>query len=138
KCPYGAPGDTRWVREGLTLSPGLFNYAADGAPLHPTVRAERAWLHEYQRATVPSIHMPRWASRITLKITDVRVERLNEISDEDAEAEGIREPTLGEIVWSGMFGMDRAACPPRTAYAVLWDEINGRRAWDSNPWVWAV
>lgn len=71
----------------------------------------------------PSIHMPRWASRITLEITEIRVQRLQEISEEDAIAEGI-----------GHCDVDAAIAD----YASLWDRINGPGAWESNPWVWAI
>ena len=77
----------------------------------------------------PSIHMPRWASRITLEITEVRVQRLHEISDEDCMAEGItdNEALVGQI-----------SNPWVTAYASLWEAIHGAGAWGLNPWVWAV
>lgn len=86
-----------------------------------------------------SIHMPRWASRITLEITDVRVERLQEISEADAIAEGI-EPGSARDFWK-LYGrgangdMDRS---PRVAYRSLWESIHGVGSWDANPWVWVV
>lgn len=149
RCPYGVPGDTLWVREAHYLTDNgdeeYAVFAADpedvGAHLSAiaALRAHHPSANWDSHAKLrPSIHMPRWASRITLRVTDVRVERLHEISEADAEAEGVREPSLGEIVWAGFMGMDRDQCPPRTAYAVLWDEINGARAWLANPWVWAV
>jgi hypothetical protein len=73
--------------------------------------------------------MPRWASRITLEITDVRVQRLQEISEEDAEAEGVYS-------WSEMGPLDICARP---LFASLWDSLNGKRApWASNPFIWAL
>lgn len=134
-CPYGVPGDVLWVRETLKRAPHLWTYAADGEPVGWPARQGLAGK---TRDTVVSIHMPRDACRLRLRITDVRVERLNYISDADCEAEGVREPSLGDTVWSGMFGMDRASCHPRIAYAVLWDSIHGDRAWDLSPWVWVV
>lgn len=99
----------------------------------------------------PSIHMPRWASRITLEITGVRVERLQDISEEDALAEGIvcenvivgsyyanghKEVTAGRFFFDGCSddGFEDAV----DAYAALWESINGAGAWDANPWVWVV
>jgi hypothetical protein len=84
----------------------------------------------------PSIHMPRWASRLTLEVTDVRGQRLQEISREDAIAEGLEwaAPTFGVYGLATSWNAD-----PRESYRALWDSINGKRApWDSNPFVWAV
>ena len=77
----------------------------------------------------PSIHMPRWASRLTLEITDIRVERLQEISEADAKAEGV------DLANASAWVVD-----PREAYAQLWDTLNTKRGhpWESNPWVWVV
>ena len=79
----------------------------------------------------PSIFMPREASRITLEITSVRVERLNEISEEDAIAEGT---SFDAAIESIMCEPDRA----RRAYKLLWNSINGPGSWDKNPWVWVI
>lgn len=105
-------------------------YGADlfGRDEDPTiVRANRKdWMVQSWR---PSIFMPRWASRITLEITDVRVERLQSISEEDAAAEGVDPMVVlpGDVV-SHVAG-----------FGMLWDSINHKRApWDSNPWVWAI
>lgn len=84
--------------------------------------------------TVPPIHMPRWASRLTLTATDVRVQRLQDISEDDAMAEGVTEYPSGW--WSAQEG--DAAPTPKVAYALLWNHINGPGAWDANPWVVAV
>lgn len=129
KCPYGVPGDRLWVREtwyGDTL---------DGV----VYRADIDQLDEGQWR--PSIFMPRWASRITLEITDVRVQRLQDISEEDARAEGCtgRDPEPADeggtiYAWKG-----RSAAPDaRAHFAALWDSINGDGAWAANPWVWAL
>lgn len=80
----------------------------------------------------PSIHMPRWASRLTLEITDVRGERLHDISETDAEAEGVEHPSVKDVVPPG------AWWSPRDGYARLWEHINGAGSWAANPWVWAV
>ena len=91
---------------------------------------------------VPSIHMPRWASRITLEITGVRVERLQDISDEDVIAEGVNRIAHGR---EGYFyhatrtePHPRNWCYPDAAYKDLWEQINGPGSWDANPWVWVV
>jgi hypothetical protein len=77
----------------------------------------------------PAIHMPRWASRITLRITEVRVERLHAISEEDAEAEGA-EPVL--------VPPDGGSAPHVEGFREIWERINGADAWDDSPWVWVV
>lgn len=83
-------------------------------------------------ATVPAIHMPRWASRITLVVTGVRVERLQDISEADALAEGVN-------VHQDHHGRPTTSIySPVQAYRDLWEQINGPGSWDSNPWVWAV
>lgn len=129
RCPYGQPGDRLWVRETWALhvhamsadrdEDGPFVYAADG---------QRALSMRLSSKWTPSIHMPRWASRITLEVTGVRVERLQDISEADAQAEGCAFPLAYE-------GPDP---PYRTAYARLWESINGAGSWDANPWVWVV
>ncbi len=82
--------------------------------------------------------MPRWASRITLEVTDVRAERLQMISEEDAKAEGIHKP-FGSQFWHSDVGKQLPGETPQWAFRNLWESINGDRApWDSNPWVWRV
>jgi len=120
-CPNGKPGDRLWVRE--TFSANEFmecKYRAD-----ETVPC--GW--------TPSIHMPRWASRITLEITNVRVERLQDISAADAKAEGCTKPHLPTEI-SGIAG-DYTA-DERTSFALLWNSINGPGSWQQNPWVWVI
>ena len=83
--------------------------------------------------SVPSIHMPRWASRITLEITGVRVERLQDISEADAVAEGAEPIEIG-----GETGVEASEWSHREGYMRLWEQINGPGSWDANPWVWVV
>lgn len=93
--------------------------------------------------TTSPIYMPRWASRITLEITDVRVQQLQSISEDDAKAEGLYEFTDPPRVPTSSYGSSPADCwetDPRKAYARLWDAINAKRGfgWEPNPWVWAL
>lgn len=118
-----AKGDRLYVRERVWLPEGT-----DNPHGHVTYHAD----HGDDRALKwrPGIHMPRWASRLTLTVTDVRIERLQEISEEDAIAEGSREPSLVPII---------GACwSERDAYAKLWEHINGPGGWGANPWVVAL
>lgn len=138
-CPYGRVGDRLWVRESLTISEGHLDYAADQETLafaSDGDRAAKLW-NQYVREKdgrvyggVPSIFMPRWASRITLQITDVRVERLQEISGADAIEEGIEPHDLGDAREEAAFNVAK--------YSELWESINGPGSWDQNPWVWVV
>ncbi|EAS2530972.1 hypothetical protein OEC43_002718 [Salmonella enterica subsp. enterica serovar Johannesburg] len=119
-CPFGAVGDRIWVRETFSPVPdheepagcSAILYAADGNGPYGK------W--------VPSIHMPRWASRITLEITGVRVERLNSISDSDASKEGccIADMESGDCL--------------SDVFARLWTSIYGDESWKVNPWVWVI
>lgn len=123
-CPYGTAGDRLWAREThYVWSAGN----VDGSGRYIAYRAT----DPHSPCTwTPSIHMPRWASRITLKITDVRVEQLQDIETADAEAEGWPGPDERNSI---------ASAYPIGWYARLWDSINGKRApWESNPWVWVV
>lgn len=140
-CPYGFVGDRLWVRETLREYDEGWGYAADQAPIlmrrdDSRYPAMLSWAHHKETTTCVSIHMPRWASRLTLEITDIRIERLQAITNEDAAAEGMRGPMIDR-------DLDRVVSQiglaPRDAYAKLWDTINGKRApWSSNPWVWVV
>lgn len=143
-----AAGDRLWVREAFSghylmdaddelpaMPPRDWPvdspiwYWADGEPTHGDWTRPR-----------PSIHMPRWASRITLEITGVRVERLQDISEADALAEGIQRWPLG-------FRVELSGAPKHEsmtfdtavgAFRFLWESINGPGSWDANPWVWVV
>jgi hypothetical protein len=127
RCPHGAAGDRLWVREtwrcGNTgvgkMDSVHYRADADESP------APGQWK--------PSIFMPRWASRITLEVTGVRVERLSDISEEDARAEGV------ELNPKAMYMGAATMAPRRFEFAKLWDSINGKRAaWASNPWLWVI
>lgn len=87
----------------------------------------------------PSIFMPRWASRITLEIVDVEAERLNAISEADAKAEGAPEPTGRRGAYPAPWATAKAGPTDyRESYRSLWNKINGRGAWEKNPWVWVI
>lgn len=136
-CPYGQPGDRLWVRENLRQDPldGLWKYEEDFTPLIDLEDEIDAvgWVVTRKRDYCPSIHMPRWASRITLEITDVRVERVQEISEADARAEGAEPRLSGTSDW----GPIRSH---RTGFVYLWNQINEARGygWLANPWVWCL
>ena len=135
-CPYGQPGDRLWVRE-------TFGDCTPGADAVVGTKWERPWYradaddygllgHDGEGPVYvedvlwrPSIHMPRWASRILLEITDVRVERVQDISDRDARDEGAEH--IGDCEGAYVAGFRR-----------LWEAINGDDSWAENPWVWVV
>ena len=156
RCPYGAPSDTLWVRESLYIwgrwrKEGLrknglpswrFEEVGQRADPDPdlgligqahTRHLLKFWLR-------PSIHMPRWASRITLRITDVRVERLQDISEDDAIAEGVALERYVPVSDSAGKHASGEAEPtdPVKEYRNLWNHINGAGAWEANPWVWVI
>lgn len=147
-CPFGKPGDRLWVRETCRAEAiddeGLcgVRYVADGQfmPIANTREASDRWVQLYwyrgmEGATVPQIHMPRWASRMTLEITDVRVERLQDISEADAVAEGCR-PIRPEIVLDGLIvRLGRSAVEE---FRLVWEQIHGEGSWEKNPWVWVI
>lgn len=126
RCPYGQPGDHLWVRETFwqPRDKSEILFRADGAIL-----GCGKW--------TPSIHMPRAASRILLEVVSVRVERLQDISEADAIAEGIEKTPSG--LWS-LYGQAEVdgTYSPRASYRALWESINGAGSWDANPWVWVV
>lgn len=169
-CPFGEPGDRLWVREAWLADAQLDSivprdlsqgepimYPADGS-----VRQTGCAMVSQGRGR-PSIHMPRWASRILLEITAVRVEHLQDISDDQAKAEGMVYTDFGMQERPGKVSLDGGktfhpmkpqqapgwhagdATQPdqcldraRWAFANLWEKINGEYSWDANPWVWVV
>lgn len=131
-CPYGKPGDRLWVRETFAhiyRDNATPDQRRDGDVAY---KADHQGLDEYAYGTwKSSIHMPRWASRITLEVTGVRVERLQGISEADAMAEGVAE--------TAKYLQGLSACLEHCyAYEDLWESINGAGSWDANPWVWVV
>lgn len=145
RCPHGVPGDRLWVREAFRLT-----RSQDHKPPSQDWWKSSAW-YEADRIEEPSgcgggmgklrpsIYMPKWASRVMLEVVDVRVERLQEITEKDAESEGVtpfpHDPE-GDCWTDGK---------NRTAFEYLWGEIHGYpgakkngRDWESNPWVWVI
>ena len=147
-CPLGVPGDRLWVKETWTHGQKRHNVAANAYGYDIQYKADGKCVGQYHFKSFqdvpylglenpyrgidriykwkPSIHMPRWASRITLEITDVRVERLQEISEKDAKAEGVM-PDYPTALYA-------------SAFSELWNSINAKRGygWDANPWVWVI
>lgn len=147
KCPYGEPGDRLWSRESLTRPDGdPWLYSADNYPVMVDAANETAmltWAHHKEQDYCPSIHMPRWASRIRRELTDVGVQRLNEITDEDALAEGVAPHPSGGFHVPGIAHPNEAfpylsRPTPREMFAALWDCVNGPGAWLKNEWVWVL
>lgn len=136
ECPYGQVGDQLWVRETWrtddsldSKAPSTFaswpvKYEADGKVL-----ANGAFHGNTKGKTRVSIHMPRWASRITLEITNIRIERLNDISEEDAKNEGTTPSGVGSNLNHLKY---------RAGFQSLWESINGNDSWHINPWVWCI
>ena len=142
-CPFGAVGDRIWVREAFQgplvseelleeyraypekfENPEYCEYAADGGPRPEYCDPDDNLRHGWR----PSIHMPRWASRLTLEITSVRVERLRDLSEDDAKSEGITPPSGGVLPgWEY-----------RINFRELWMSIYGSDNWEANPWVWVI
>lgn len=135
-CPYGQPGDRLWVRETFMHEPADYCWEASvSIPCRPATTVYRAD-HDgdtHGAGWKPSIHMPRALSRITLEITGVRVERLQDISEADATAEGVAEWARGACAADNPYDLG-----PVGYFELLWSSINGRASWDANPWVWVV
>lgn len=169
-CPYGVPGDRLWVRETWADTNGesgpMISYKAGGDKFliddsYPVDYSKypgcqfTMWCGDLRRGAKghswrPSIHMPRLASRITLEVTGVRVERLQDISEEDAKAEGAKKymwyqpdgrPESESRYLGGKEQFIKDHIPVyRNGFATLWDSINAKRGfgWDENPWVWVI
>ena len=121
-CPYGSKGERLWVRETFSHHPQFADiaYRADGEEFEDSDGF--LWEPKWK----PSIHMPRSASRILLEITGVRVERLQDISEEDAKSEGAQAINFG---YGDCYAL---------GFKQLWESINGPGSWDLNPWVWVI
>lgn len=151
-CPHGAVGDRLWVREAWLQwacprhdegqapgtrcdcdDPKSIRYQAD----HPEGTDRE--IHSVRWR--PSIHMPRWVSRITLELTEVRVERLQDISEEDARAEGCPGHDVEPIAEGGtIYSMKgRSSAPsPLAHFRILWESLHGPDSWALNPWLWVL
>ena len=150
-CPYGIEGNRLWVREtfrhfGNKFQDGksfaLVTYRQDGSSREIEVQnpPKEKWWNTGKTPWKPSIYMRRWASRITLEITGVRVDRLQDISRDDAAAEGVdcktcptTESAESIVKGYGVHKVDYVA-----GYKSLWKSINGKGSWDANPWVWCL
>lgn len=134
KCPFGVVGDRLWVRESLRLDEAGWLYAADDEPVSSASEEASEWMATLpaKRVHCPSIHMPRWACRITLGVIAVRVERLQEIGEADCRSEGVDADDIGKC------GVPCYSA--RQNFERLWDSINAKRdyPWSSNPWVWVL
>jgi hypothetical protein len=141
--PYGARGDRMWVRERWRTeeresdSVDGIRFAADDAfvPIENSVKGADQWVLAHDNGKHGTswrspIYMPRWVARAVLKIVEVRVQRLSEITESDARAEGCESVTGG---------VPRTTLSAREMFACRWDQINGHRAlWSTDPWVWAI
>ncbi|HCI5777223.1 TPA: hypothetical protein NPN96_001465 [Klebsiella quasipneumoniae subsp. quasipneumoniae] len=145
-CPFGAVGNRIWVREAFRVH----SRATDVATLVYKASERNSWTEQTHRVPVavcnkpatpekwtPSLHMPRWASRILLEITDVRVERLNAINEHDAQAEGVAKLRGG--FWKHYQpGWTQHQLSASGSFVTLWKSIYGDESWNSNPWVWVI
>ena len=145
-CPFGVVGDRIWVRETWAR----YNIDQNSHDIAYRATTPEDWPEEGRWR--PSIHMPRWACRIMLESTDVRVERLNSINEHDAIAEGLAEISkdwrtykYGVPDRDGYPGTDDCGwpwheweCYPISAYSKLWESIYGADSWQANPWVWVI
>lgn len=142
-CPYGQPGDRLWVREAHAIVPANAYRWSEGVvqTVNPLDTYYAAIYREgFDRSTGglgwrPSIHMPRWASRLTLRVTEIRVQRVQEIGEEDALAEGFPETPADLEPIQGIPWLSA-----REWFRGLWDDINAKpgRTWEDSPWVWVV
>lgn len=148
RCPYGCVGDRLWVKEtwrpfvahqceypggACDCDQVYINYAADGQDVFfddGNIPDEWGFPKTARRGNVSPLFMPRWASRFTLEITDVRVQRVQEISEADANAEGFNP--------GKQFGPDTIRTTSTNIFAGYWNHINGTGSWESNPWAWAI
>lgn len=133
--PYGQAGDRLWVREGYSGPHWM-----TGVPPRDWIPGTPLWYwadgriptHGDWTKPKPGMHMPRWASRIDLEVTSVRVERLQAINEYDAAAEGV-------ATWApGAPSPDGQTADPSDQFRWLWSSINGADSWSANPWVWVV
>lgn len=167
QCPYGKPGDLLWVRETYALENTLEYHGEVEKPKdRPFKDCEEFWVIPHYRATEPdamilepdestndfiktkwrpAIHMPLWASRLTLQIKNIRIERLQDISVKDVIEEGIRFKKVKDKIFYELFGwVDEIGEPvyaceyARETYRDIWESLHGKTSWKENPWVWVI
>lgn len=126
---YGVPGDRLWVRETWQK-----NYGTAGGLIYRADHGKAVCCSGWKSP----IHMARVASRITLEITSVRVERLQEISEADAQAEGVTDETADAIQYGAEAGNAQEPTPYCTGFSLIWQSIHGPDSWHANPWVWVI
>jgi hypothetical protein len=147
KCPYGQVGDRLWVRETWRVMRKWDDTPPRSIPDNQTVEyCADDYRGFFNGKTRVSIHMPRWACRIQLEVTGVRIERLQDISEGDAIAEGL--VTMPQFDWTtqkptGRILAETTQSPPywdtpKTAFQTLWESINGPGSWAANPFVWVI
>jgi len=165
-CPYGHPGDILWVRESFAYTQFAFDkslivgrneYGVVGSEIYKADVGNDDWDGSWK----PSIHMPKEACRIFLQVESIKVERLQDISEQDAINEGIKYPVAKSKIdgfvhpvfrvsgnknavdfmpenWKALNGDDLKKHLPRAHFAELWCDINGYESWQANPWVWVI
>lgn len=171
RCPHGQPGDLLWVRETFKYwnwtEDGMpwIKYAADDKSLFFDSCIPDEWCEKLENIWVnlsdpenykidstardrkwrPNIFLPRWASRLTLKTTDIRIERVQDISEEDAKAEGVKLVGAWIRTQDKLYEdyLDRTGVgllSAKESFQTLWDSINSKsgHSWDKNPWVWVI
>lgn len=153
QCPYGQPGDILWVREtfisGFKCDGGVFDTDEDGEYISfIKYRADGESFDWYDGNSdfpcekipwKPSIHMPKTACRLFLKVKSVRVERLQDVSEDDAKSEGVEYKYDEEIGYTYKHYLKPKFGPsPIQSFETLWRSINGEKSWKDNPWVWVI
>lgn len=134
-CPYGKPDDLLWVRETLYQNGELgISYVADKKQIaEESIPEDYTPYRDYAHCNVPAIHMQKSVARIWLEVTGVRVERLQEVSERDAIAEGVNfryaKDEEGLVIYDG---------EAKRQFESLWQSINGEESWNQNPWVWVI
>lgn len=134
-CPYGEPGDRLWVREAWRVSSAHDALPPRDIPQDVSIEYIADGRGYFDGRYRHARFMPRWAARITLEVTGIRVERLQDISDDDAIAEGIERTGRH---WKSYGGAGRFYRSPIRSYESLWESINGGGSWAANPLVWVV
>lgn len=145
-CHYGKPCDRLWVKEKFAVQPSLWKKSHDEQPIHYLADCEMQEIEDY--VVKSPIYMPRWASRLILEIINVRIERLQDISEEDAKAEGAIElekfyDKKGNNLGWNNYSFESENCShnavtAKEAFSIFWDYINGQNSWQQNPWVWVI